>query len=68
MSIEKGPGLAHFLVDHGPEHHNEWIVFLDTGEIWSFLNPEVRAQNNVTYGRKNAINQKSKVRKNDCHI
>ncbi len=47
----KGKGYAHFLIDRGIEHDNEWIVFLDTGEIWSFLNPHVRLQSNFTYGR-----------------
>lgn len=47
-----GDGYAHFLVDHGKENDNEWIVFLDNCEIWSFLNREVRLQKNYTYGRR----------------
>ena len=48
----KGRALAHFLIDHGPEHHLQWVCFLDkNGECWTFQNPEIRAQKNETYGR-----------------
>ena len=49
----KGNGYAHFLIDRGIEFNNEWIVFLDNGEIWSFLNDKVRLHSNYTYGRQN---------------
>lgn len=52
MITPKGSGFAHFLIDHGKENDNEWIIFLDNGEIWSFLNPEVRLKKNYTYGRR----------------
>lgn len=48
----KGPGLAHLVIDYGPEHDLIWVVFLDSnGECWSYPNPQVRAQKNVTMGR-----------------
>lgn len=48
----KGLGLAWFLLDYSEEHHLFWIVAIDdTGEIWTFPNPEVRAVKNVTMGR-----------------
>lgn len=48
----KGPGLAHFLLDYGVEHHLQWVVFQDeTGECWTWQNPDVRAQPNITMGR-----------------
>lgn len=53
MNTPKGHGYANFLVDRGMEFDNEWIVFLDNGEIWSFLNRDVRLDNNITYGRNN---------------
>ena len=49
----RGPGLAHFLRDYGPEHHDLWTVFLDAnGECWSFRNPEIRARPNPSMGRE----------------
>lgn len=51
MTTPKGPGYANFLVDRGMEFDNEWVVFLNNGEIWSFLNREVRTEKNITYGR-----------------
>lgn len=51
MITPKGHGYANFLVDRGIEYNNEWIVFLDSGEIWSFLNDKVRLEKNYTYGR-----------------
>jgi hypothetical protein len=41
----KGKGLAHVLIDQGPEHDLLWVVFLDdTGQCWTFSNREIRAQ------------------------
>jgi hypothetical protein len=51
MKTPKGFGYANFLVDRGMEFNNEWVVFLDNGEIWSFQNKDVRLQRNYTYGR-----------------
>lgn len=51
VETPKGKGLAHFLIDPGLEHHLEWVVFQQTGEIWTWENPEVRAQPNITIGR-----------------
>jgi hypothetical protein len=48
----KGTGYAHFLIDFGQEHHLQWVVFIDdTGECWTFENPQVRIQKNFTMGR-----------------
>jgi hypothetical protein len=51
MKTPKGHGFAHFLVDRGMEFDNEWIVFQDSGEIWSWLNRDVKLETNITYGR-----------------
>ena len=52
MDTPKGPGYAHFLIDYSQEHHLMWVVFIDqTGECWTFQNPEVRLQQNPTLGR-----------------
>ncbi len=52
MSTPKGAGLAWLVTDYGAEHHLLWTVAInETGEIWTFQNPEVRAEKNITMGR-----------------
>lgn len=53
LTTPKGKALAHFVIDYGYENNLTWVVFLDhSGECWSFQNPEVRIQRNITHGRK----------------
>lgn len=53
MITPRGDGLAHCVIDYGPEHDLLWVVFLDSnGECWTYSNKEVRAQKNITMGRK----------------
>lgn len=47
-----GNALAHFVIDYGPEHHLIWVCFGRDGEIWSWSNPKVRAETNITMGRE----------------
>lgn len=55
MQTPKGEGLAHILIDYGPESDLYWTVFITgTGEIWTFSNREVRASKNITLGRTQA--------------
>jgi hypothetical protein len=62
----KGKGYAHFLLDYSIEEHLFWIVFMDdTGECWTFENPDIRIQNNPTIGR---IYGKSIMRNNEERI
>lgn len=52
VNTPKGPGVAIALIDYSIEHNLHWIVFQDdTGECWTWPNPEVRAQKNITMGR-----------------
>lgn len=52
LETPRGPGYAHFLIEHGDEHHIQWVCFLDdTGECWTFNNPDIRIQHNITMGR-----------------
>lgn len=61
LMTPKGEGLAHIVIDCGIEHNLQWVVFInDTGECWTYQNPEIRACKNITYGRvmKNAIKER----------
>ena len=52
VDTPKGKGLAHLVIDYGIEHHILWVVFIDeTRECWTFQNPEIRIQPNITFGR-----------------
>jgi hypothetical protein len=49
LETPKGKGMAHFLIDSGDEHHLQWVVFIDaTGECWTFINPQIKLQDNQT--------------------
>jgi hypothetical protein len=53
LTTPKGDGLAWLVIDYGVEHNLMWTVAIDeTGELWTFSNHEVRAQKNITMGRK----------------
>jgi hypothetical protein len=47
-----GKALAHVVIDYGPEHDLLWVCFQDNGEIWTYRNQDVRADTNITFGRK----------------
>lgn len=50
--MDKGKGLAHFVIDYGIEHHLYWVVFIDnSSECWTIDNTKIRAQKNISYGR-----------------
>jgi hypothetical protein len=52
IETPKGSALAHLIIDYGPEHNLCWCAFIDaTGECWTFPNPQIRAQKNITMGR-----------------
>lgn len=52
LDTPKGKALAHFVIDYGPEHNLMWVTFVDaTGECWTWPNPKIRAQKNITMGR-----------------
>ena len=53
LTTSKGDGLAHFVIDYGPETHLMWVVFMDAdGACWTVPNPEVRMRQNWTMGRR----------------
>lgn len=52
ITTPKGKALAHAIVDTGIENEIQWICFQDsTGECWTWKNPDIRAQKNITHGR-----------------
>lgn len=53
METPKGRGLAHFVIDYGPEANLLWVVFMDAdGACWTVPNPEIRMTANWTMGRR----------------
>jgi hypothetical protein len=55
LDTVKGPGLAHFVIDYGPEADLMWVVFMDKdGACWTVPNPEIRLQLNWSMGRRKA--------------
>jgi hypothetical protein len=52
VETPKGSGYAHFVINNGYEDHLHWVVFIDeTGECWTFENPDIRMQHNITMQR-----------------
>lgn len=48
----KGKAIAHFLIDYGMESDLQWVCLQDQGgECWTWKNPDIRAQLNITQGR-----------------
>ena len=53
LETPKGSGLAHFVIDYGPELHLLWVVFLNEGgTCWTVPNPEIRLENNWSLLRR----------------
>lgn len=62
LDTPRGGGLAHFLIDYGIEADLVWVCFQsDTGECWSYRNPDVRATRNETVGRGGLVEPPGKV-------
>ena len=51
LQTPHGKALAHFVIDYGMEADLLWVCFGSDGEIWTWPNPKVRADSNVTMGR-----------------
>lgn len=52
FTTPKGRGRAILVIDRGDESDLQWVCFLDTGEVWTFSNWDLRLLDNVTMGRK----------------
>jgi hypothetical protein len=58
LDTPKGPAFAHVLIDPGQEHHLQWVCFIsETGECWTFQNPDVKLGRNATMGIRNPHGQ-----------
>ncbi len=56
LEMPKGAGLAHFIIDYGPEADLLWVVFMDKdGACWTVPNPEIRMPPNWTMGRRKEL-------------
>lgn len=51
VETPRGKGLAQLVIDYGPEHHLLWVVFQADGQCWSWQNPQVRGETNISYDR-----------------
>jgi len=62
LDTPKGSGLAHFVIDYGPEADLVWVVFMDKdGACWSVPNPEIRMSFNWTMGRRKPEAQEQRM-------
>ena len=53
LDTPKGHSLAHIVIDYGAECDLLWVCFQDdTGEVWTWSNREVRAQENASMLRR----------------
>jgi hypothetical protein len=51
LQTPRGKAYAVAVIDYGPDHDLLWVCFqCDTGECWTWANPQVRADRNVTMG------------------
>lgn len=52
LETPAGKGMAILVHDEGQEHDLLWTVIVDeTRELWTFRNRDVKAQENITFGR-----------------
>jgi hypothetical protein len=56
--VGKGNGLAHGVIDYGPEYDLLWVIVMDAGgEIWCLKNTKVRGQINLTMERSSCVDE-----------
>lgn len=59
LETSKGAGLAHFVIDYGPESELLWVIFMNAdGACWTVPNPEIRMATNWTMGRRKLEDRK----------
>jgi hypothetical protein len=51
VDTPRGKAYAWAIIDYGPESHLLFVCWMkDTGECWTFQNPEIRLEKNETLG------------------
>lgn len=51
LKTPKGKAWAVAIIDYGPQWDLQWVTFIhETGECWTFRNPEIRQESNYTFG------------------
>jgi hypothetical protein len=48
-------GYAFLIIDYSQEHDLYFTCALDSGEIWTLNNKDIRVQENITLGRNKNI-------------
>lgn len=52
VDTPKGAGVIWLVTEYGHETDTIYTVVInDTGEFWQFTHKDIRAKNNLTYGR-----------------
>ena len=52
VNTPKGQGVIFLVTDYGHETDTIYTVIINTtGEFWQFTHKDIRAKNNLTYGR-----------------
>ena len=51
LQTPRGKALAVAIIDYGFDHDLLWVCFqADTGECWTWPNPQIRADRNISLG------------------
>jgi len=51
LQTPKGKAWAIAIIDYGPHWDLQWVTFVhSTGECWTFLNRDIRQEENLTFG------------------
>ena len=50
LETPKGKAWAVAMIDYGPQWDLQWVTFIHaTGECWTWLNRDVRGEDNLTF-------------------
>lgn len=52
VETPNGKAMAQILIDYGPEYDLVWVCFQSDGQCWSWRNQDIRAESNLTFGRR----------------
>lgn len=51
VNTPKGKGIIWLVTDYGYETDTIYTVILDNGEMWQFTHKDLKARDNLTFGR-----------------